>query len=325
MCIRDRSYDHLEKTDSEAAQVFPLLALFPGGASEAAVKAVLGPEALPAVGRLRAASLLETADGGRARLPGPARAYAERRLPPGARERYGPPGVAHYLALMESMGQMPLSHESGLSLAMTLAELPNLHAFADWGLAQEGKTAAPAARLVSRLRNLYMLLAWPEEGVARLRRAAEAARRAGDARSEADTLQAIGDVQQFRDERDAALESYRQALHLFRAVGDRLGEANTLESLGNLYLAQGDGEKALQTLDQALDLYRQTGSLVGQANIYWDLGLHLAQSGNLQEAEPLLAQAVELAQQFAPSHPVTLQWGQTLAQVRARLEGEQAS
>ncbi|MEW5721285.1 MAG: tetratricopeptide repeat protein, partial [Chloroflexota bacterium] len=36
---------------------------------------------------------------------------------------------------------------------------------------------------------------------------------------QANVLQAIGDVQQFRDERDAALESYAQALALFRSVG----------------------------------------------------------------------------------------------------------
>jgi hypothetical protein len=47
-----------------------------------------------------------------------------------------------------------------------------------------------------------------------------------DRQLEANVLQAIGDVQQFRDERDAAPKSYEQALQLFRAVGDRLGEAN---------------------------------------------------------------------------------------------------
>ncbi|MFN8504171.1 hypothetical protein [Kouleothrix sp.] len=39
-------------------------------------------------------------------------------------------------------------------------------------------------------------------------------------------LQAIGDVQQFRDDRDAALTSYTQALALYREIGDRLGEAD---------------------------------------------------------------------------------------------------
>jgi predicted ATPase len=76
------SYDHLQRTQPEAARVFSLLALFPGGADEGAIKAVLGPEALTAAARLRAASLVEQVDGSRIRLPGPARAYAGRRLSP---------------------------------------------------------------------------------------------------------------------------------------------------------------------------------------------------------------------------------------------------
>ncbi|MDL1911610.1 hypothetical protein FBQ81_13125, partial [Chloroflexi bacterium CFX6] len=40
-----------------------------------------------------------------------------------------------------------------------------------------------------------------------------------DNRLKANVLQAIGDVQQFRDERDAALASYEQALKLFREIG----------------------------------------------------------------------------------------------------------
>ncbi len=228
------SHSHLAKTDPEAAEVFALLALFPGGADEAAVRAVLGPAAVSLVARLRAASLVEAAGDSRVRLPGPARAYAERRLPADAWECYGPAAVAHYAQVIEKLGEIPLSHASGFSLAMALTELPNLHAFADWGLTQEGESAAQAARLVGSLHNLYMLLDWPEEGVDRLRRASAAARRAGDAGAEANTLKAIGDVQQFRDERDDALDSYQQALQLFRAVGDRLGEANTLQAIGDV-------------------------------------------------------------------------------------------
>ena len=47
-------------------------------------------------------------------------------------------------------------------------------------------------------------------------------------------LKAIGDVQQFRDERDAALASYNEALKLFKAVGDHLGEANVLKAIGDV-------------------------------------------------------------------------------------------
>ncbi|MEW5961709.1 MAG: tetratricopeptide repeat protein, partial [Chloroflexota bacterium] len=57
-------------------------------------------------------------------------------------------------------------------------------------------------------------------------------RAVGSRLGEANTLQAIGDVQGFKKENDEALASYGQALALFRAVGSRLGEANTLQAIG---------------------------------------------------------------------------------------------
>ena len=266
------SHSHLAKTDPEAAEVFALLALFPGGADEAAVRAVLGPAAVSLVARLRAASLVEAAGDSRVRLPGPARAYAERRLPADAWECYGPAAVAHYAQVIEKLGEIPLSHASGFSLAMALTELPNLHAFADWGLTQEGESAAQAARLVGSLHNLYMLLDWPEEGVDRLRRASAAARRAGDAGAEANTLQAIGDVQQFRKEIDDALDSYQQALQLFRAVGARLGEANTLKAIGDVQQFRDERDAALDSYQQALQLFRAVGARLGEANTLKAIG-----------------------------------------------------
>jgi len=76
---------------------------------------------------------------------------------------------------------------------------------------------------------------------------------------EANTLQAIGDVQRFRDEYDKALQSYDQALQLFRAVGSRLGEANTLLSRADLFDASGRTDDALQNYEQALRLYAEMG------------------------------------------------------------------
>jgi len=282
------SYTHLEQAHPEAARIFPLLALFPGGVDEAAIQAVLGPGALPAVARLRAASLVEEAGGTRVRLPGPARTYAERRLPSDTWEHYGPPGVAHYLALMESVGEVPLSHESGLSLTVTLTELPNLHVFADWGLAQEGETAARAARLVGSLRNLYMLLNWPEEGTTRLRLAVEAARQAGDGWAEANTRKAIGDVHNFRKELDDALASYAQALDLFRAVGSRLGEANTLLALAPF------SENAEEVFGIALSLYEEIGDRYSLARGLYYLAQFLVAQGQTDRAIAALEQCRDL-------------------------------
>ena len=314
------SYTHLEQAHPEAARVFPLLALFPGGADEAAIKAVLGSEALTAVSRLRAASLVEEAGRTRVRLPGPARAYAESRLPPNAWERYGPAGVAHYLALMESVGEMPLSHESGRSLAVTLAELPNLHAFADWGLAQEGEATAWAPRLTASLRNLYMLLDWPAEEIARLGRAVEAARRAGDGWAEANTLQAIGDVQQFKKENDAALQSYAQALDLFRQVGDRLGEANTIYAMGEVARKTGAYTEAQRHYQWALTTYETIGARLGQANVLDSLGELAEAQEAWAEAAKWFATALDVYEAIgAPYARVTRQ---NLERIQVRLSQE---
>jgi len=129
-------------------------------------------------------------------------------------------------------------------------------------------------------------------------------------------------VQRFRDDNDAALASYAQALGLFQAVGSRLGEANTLSSLGFLKLDHGEAEEGLKTLDAALALYQAVGDRVGMSNTLWGLGQRLAQTGQLSEAEPLMAEAVELSQVFAPGHPVTEWRAGVLAQVRAQLHGE---
>ncbi|GAB1539497.1 hypothetical protein NUACC21_21640 [Scytonema sp. NUACC21] len=65
-------------------------------------------------------------------------------------------------------------------------------------------------------------------------RALEIYRQIGDRLGEANTLIAIGDVLQFLDRRDEALERYEQALDFYRQIGDRLGEANTLKAIGDV-------------------------------------------------------------------------------------------
>ncbi|MBI3359893.1 MAG: hypothetical protein HY023_02155, partial [Chloroflexi bacterium] len=110
-------------------------------------------------------------------------------------------------------------------------ELDNLRAAAEWARANgEGRLLA---LLATKPRNwLYNVFrawdVWESWLTAALQVGIE------DKQLEANVLKAIGDVQSFRAERDAALESYRQALDLFRAVGARLGEANVLRSIGDV-------------------------------------------------------------------------------------------
>ncbi len=92
-------------------------------------------------------------------------------------------------------------------------------------------------------------------------------RAVGDRLGEANPLKAIGDVHNFRKEIDAALDSYQQALALFRAVGDRLGEANTLKAIGDVQQFRDERDAALDSYQQALALFRAVGDRLGEANV----------------------------------------------------------
>ncbi|MEO6890031.1 MAG: tetratricopeptide repeat protein, partial [Ktedonobacteraceae bacterium] len=94
-------------------------------------------------------------------------------------------------------------------------------------------------------------------------------RQVGSKQGEANVLQARGDVQQFRDEREAALESYEQALGLFRQVGDRLGEANCYLAQGNMALEQEQYENALELYNRAYALYQHIQASYSQARLLY--------------------------------------------------------
>jgi tetratricopeptide (TPR) repeat protein len=101
---------------------------------------------------------------------------------------------------------------------------------------------------------------------------------------------AIGDIQQFRKELDAALESYQAALDRFRAIGDKLGEANVLLSKGDLY-KQMDIQKAEEYFRTALSLYQQIGDQYSQARAWYRLGDCQAESKHCRQALSAYRQA----------------------------------
>ncbi|MBI5034325.1 MAG: tetratricopeptide repeat protein [Chloroflexi bacterium] len=87
-----------------------------------------------------------------------------------------------------------------------------------------------------------------------------------------------------RDERDAALASYAQALELFRSVGDRLGEANVLKAIGDVQQFRKDNDAALASYAQALELFRSVGDRLGEANVQLAFGSIRRGERNLGEA-----------------------------------------
>jgi tetratricopeptide (TPR) repeat protein len=98
------------------------------------------------------------------------------------------------------------------------------------------------------------------------------ARQAGQKIQEANTLQAIGYVLSFRDNNDAALDSYDEALTLYKLVGSKLGEANALKAIGDVLYFRKEMDAALASYDEALTLYKLVGDKFGQANALRAIG-----------------------------------------------------
>ena len=109
---------------------------------------------------------------------------------------------------------------------------------------------------------------------------------------EANVLQAIGDVQQFRKDMAGALASYGQAQELYRQVGDRLGEANVLLSLGDLARQSHDYAQAWQHYTQAQQHYTTIDHVYSQARVLYRMGDALVEQQRKKEAIPFYEQAI---------------------------------
>ncbi|NWF80723.1 MAG: tetratricopeptide repeat protein [Chloroflexi bacterium] len=133
-----------------------------------------------------------------------------------------------------------------------------------------------------------------QEAIRFLERALTLYRQVGDRLGEANSRKAIGDVQQFRDDRDAALQSYEAALALYRQVGAKLGEANIYAAQGRLALISGDQAAADRLLAQAIAIYEAIGDRYSVAATIGNYGWALRRAGRDDEARPYLARAAEL-------------------------------
>jgi tetratricopeptide (TPR) repeat protein len=142
------------------------------------------------------------------------------------------------------------------------------------------------------------------------------AQQTGQKIQEANALQAIGEVQSFRKEMDAALASYDQALELFKQVGAKVGQANALKAIGDVRYFRDDNDAALASYDQALELYKQVGDKLGQANALKAIGDVQSFRKEMDAALASYDQALELYKQV----------GDKVGQANVRLsKGEMAN
>jgi tetratricopeptide (TPR) repeat protein len=285
-----------------AQRAFALLSLFPAGLTRDAAREIAGIEAetLETVVHYGMAEWRGTADYAQCALPEPARRYAEARLAqqmPDALATYAPAALAYFAGLIEAADEAIIKGNERSGITILTLEQPNLERYLDWGYEQDTGNSGInwAARATARLRNYWNLTG--ERGrlevLARLKRALDSARRSSDTTGEANVLQAIGDVQQFRKEVDAALRSYDEALRLYRALGARLGEANVLQAIGDVQQFRKEVDAALRSYDEALRLYRALGARLGEANVLAALS-RLRIDDDVAASQQLLEQALAL-------------------------------
>jgi tetratricopeptide (TPR) repeat protein len=110
----------------------------------------------------------------------------------------------------------------------------------------------------------------------------------------ANVLKAIGDVQQFRKETNAALESYEEALKLFRQVGDKLGEANVLAALSRAAVREGDVDEAEEQFGRILELRRAINNLYSEGADTGNFAIALLESGYKDKAKEYAIRAKEI-------------------------------
>ncbi|MDZ4718043.1 MAG: CHAT domain-containing protein, partial [Roseiflexaceae bacterium] len=209
-----------------AKSMLPILALFPAGLSRAAAEAILGAAAFATVRTLHLYALAEQRnDQGYQRyaLPEPARRYAEALGPQGLLEAHAPAALAFYAALIDGCNELIAAQGQIVAgRTLLLLEQPNWRWFLEWGFAHEQEEGqSSSARAAGSLGNYWTVIGekGKQETLDLLRKAHTSAQRLRDRQGEANVLQAIGDVQQFRKQTDAALASYQQALGLFREIG----------------------------------------------------------------------------------------------------------
>ncbi|MGK7874867.1 MAG: hypothetical protein AB4426_16675 [Xenococcaceae cyanobacterium] len=112
---------------------------------------------------------------------------------------------------------------------------------------------------------------------------------------EANTLQAIGDVLQFLDRREEALDNYQSALGFYREIGARLGEANVLQEYGKL---QDDLSESLKYFSQAQEIYVQIKDRYSQSRNLLFVAEALIGLERHSEARDTLNRTVALAEEI---------------------------
>jgi predicted ATPase/class 3 adenylate cyclase len=300
----DWSHDLL---DEPHGRLFARSGVFMGGATLEAAEAVCGPaselgmEVFDGLADLVEQSLLRRpADEAEPRFTmlETIREYALERLAasgdgPLIRGRH----TAYHRDLVERLATGVLGPEQASILERYAAEHDNVRAALAWS--EETADATTALRLAASTWRFWQIRGHLHEGRDRLRRALALPAESVEPRLRAAALDALGGIEYWLADFEAASEAYQEALAVFEAIGDRAGIA---EQHYNLTMAGAWGDvgmpEARQHAERSLATFTELGDRSGIMRATWALGDVELFEGDYPSARARTNTAVAMAREL---------------------------
>jgi DNA-binding SARP family transcriptional activator/tetratricopeptide (TPR) repeat protein len=297
---------------------FGLLAAYPGTDVEAgAAAALIGlprPEAVRHLDGLVARHLLAEHARGRYRfhdlIAAFARHYALAPMPAADRAAALRRVIAYSLRAAELADSLITPHRFRIPLdvADRTATLPPLHDYdtaLTWFTAEQANLADACVaagesgldrlcwQLAYTLRGYYFLTKHWQPWLRTHQAALAAARRCGDVRAEAMTVNNLGLAHIEQGHHAVATTCYEDALRLFASVHDVHGEQTARANLAWIMFAEHKYTDFLREIRPVLDFYRQAGAERNAAITQRGIGLAEAELGHIDAAVANLRQALD--------------------------------
>jgi predicted ATPase len=294
--------------DAPAQQLFARLAVFAGGATLEAVRAIAlegeprapGREGAPfpdALVRLIDSNLVRVLDSGAA--PGRVimletiREYAAEQLAArGQSEELRRRHAGYYLALAEQAELEQAGAHQVLWLDRLEAEHANLRVALEWVVAERETTTA--LRLGGALWRFWLMHGHLHEGRGWLRQALALPPREDDAALRAKALNGAGVLAWRQDDYRDGMACLEASLELRRAGGDRAGMASSLNNLGVAAYLQGDYTRSHGYHAESLALWREVGNRWGVAQTLNNLGQVTRAQGDPLRADQYYLESLAL-------------------------------
>ena len=285
---------------NEAKEIFPLLALFPGGLTEEAAKFIFGKDSIESLETLFLYSMAEKEQTHSPWcLPEPARRYAEdKQQLPDSVKKYAPKALEYYHRFVQILNDSLEKEEISKQYVQQqiFAEQANLKHFLNWGYRQEFSKdgICYSARITALLGNYWQWVIPGRNFLDSIKTAFQTANRNQDRIGKADLYKAQGDIQLSSDRLIVAKESYKKAIEIYESIIQNLKfpleKAQIHKKIGMVWEKYPNTEKALENYLTAFHLYDSRREVLKASHI-------LIIIGDLQQSAQSLEQALNSYQE----------------------------